>query len=186
MLILSVWTNFYVIAGSSAGALTGLTFVVISFIVRRQTTRERRGLNTFTTPIVFHFTFVLLVAATFSAPWTALGPVALLLGLGSLGGLAYACIVIWRLGHLSSYRSEWDDWLWYGVLPVSAYAALLLAASLLPGAAPHALFLVAAALLLLLAVGIRDAWDVVTYLAFMPISHLDGDSQPGTSGSEQV
>jgi hypothetical protein len=186
MVPLSAWANFYVIAGSSAGALTGLTFVVISFIVGRQTGSERRGLNAFSTPIVVHFTVVLLLAALLSAPWTVLSPVAFLLGLGSLGGLVYACIVVWRLGHVVSYQPEWDDWLWYGVLPVLAYTALLLSALLLQWATTPLLFVVAAALLLLLAVGIRDAWDVVTYLAFMPISHPDSGSEDETSGSEQV
>jgi hypothetical protein len=129
---------------------------------------------------------VLLFAALLSAPWTALFPIALLLGLGSLGGLVYACIVVWRMGHIVSYQSEWDDWLWYGVLPVLAYTALLLSALLLERATTQVLFVVAAALLLLLAVGIRDAWDVVTYLAFMPLSHQDSGSEHETSGSEQV
>jgi hypothetical protein len=169
MMPLTAWTNFYVIAGSSAGALTGLTFVVISLIVGRQTGNERRGLNAFTTPIVVQFTIVLLVAALLSAPWKALGPVALLLALGSLGALGYACLVVWRLGHVVSYLPEWDDWLWYGALPFVAYAGLLLAALLLPGHTTQALFGVAAVQVLLLAVGIRNAWDVVTYLAFRPL-----------------
>lgn len=33
---LSAWTNFYVIIGSSAGALTGLTFVVVTLMPRRR------------------------------------------------------------------------------------------------------------------------------------------------------
>ena len=34
--ILTPWSNFYVIAGSSAGALTGLMFVVITLIADRR------------------------------------------------------------------------------------------------------------------------------------------------------
>ena len=186
MMPLTAWTNFYVIAGSSAGALTGLTFVVISFIVGRQTGSERRGLNAFTTPIVAHFTVVLLVAALLSAPWTALGPVVLLLSLGSLAGLAYACIVVWRMGRVVSYQPEWDDWLWYGVLPLLAYTLLLLSALLLLGHTSQSLFGVGAALLLLLAVGIRNAWDVVTYLAFRPTMDAGDDSDEQTSGAESA
>ena len=37
--LLAGWANFYVIVGSSAGALTGLTFVVIALI--RDTRRVR-------------------------------------------------------------------------------------------------------------------------------------------------
>ena len=184
MVPLTAWTNFYVIVGSSAGALTGLTFVVISFIVGRQTGSERGGLNAFTTPIVVHFTVVLLVAALLSAPWTGLGPVALLLSLGSLGALGYACIVVWRLGHVLSYQPEWDDWLWYAALPLLAYTLLLLSALLLLVHTTQSLFGVAAALLLLLAVGIRDAWDVVTYLAFRPVTQANNDTDEQPSGAE--
>jgi hypothetical protein len=88
MLPFASWTNFYVIVGSSAGALTGLTFVVITLIAGRHSEDARLVMNAFTTPIVVHFSTVLLVAALLSAPWTALALVAVLLGLGSLLGWA--------------------------------------------------------------------------------------------------
>jgi hypothetical protein len=63
------------------------------------------------------------------------------------------------------YQPEWDDWLWYAVLPAVGYAAFLVSAILLPSLPTPVLFVTATAMVLLLAVGIRDAWDVVTYLA---------------------
>src|SRR5690348_16925865 len=51
------------------------------------------GLGTYSTPTVVHFAAVLLSCATLSAPWPTLAPVALLLGLGGLGGTAYVAIV---------------------------------------------------------------------------------------------
>jgi hypothetical protein len=109
MLPLSLWSNFYVIAGSSAGALTGLMFVVITLVVGRRHEIELRGLNTFTTPIVVQFTLVLLVSALLSVSWKSLALPAVLLGLASLGGLGYAALVVWRLHHLLTYQPEWDD-----------------------------------------------------------------------------
>jgi hypothetical protein len=181
---LASWSNFYVIMGSSAGALTGLTFVVISLIGGRQIPVARRGLNAFMTPIVVHFSSVLLLAALLAAPWTALAPVALLLGLGSLGGLWYAGLVVWRIRQVTAYEPEWDDWLWYGVLPVVAYAALLVSALLLPSQATSALFIIAAGLVLLVALGIRDAWDVVTYTAFRQHSQPNTEAGGGLDLSE--
>ena len=186
MLPLATWSNFYVIVGSSAGALTGLTFVVISLFGGRRLENPSRGLNAYTTPIVVHFGAVLVIAAILSAPWMTLVPVALLLGLGSLAGLVYAAVVVWRIAHTVSYLPEWDDWLWYGVLPVVAYAAILVSAILLLNHANSALFGIAAGLVLLLAIGIRNAWDVVTYLAFQQLSPPQTEPGPQAPDAERA
>jgi hypothetical protein len=186
MVPLTTWTNFYVIVGSSSGALTGLTFVVITLLAGRQMEEVRLGMNAFTTPIVVHFSAVLLVAALLSAPWMALGPVALLLGLGSVGGVGYLALVVRRLRQMNSYQPEWDDWLWYVVLPAVAYTALLISAILLPVHPTQVLFVIATALVLLLALGIRDAWDVVTYIAMTNLASPDTRPEqqaPGTPGA---
>lgn len=175
MLAIATWENFYVIVGSSAGALTGLTFVVISLIAGRRVHDARLGLNAFTTPIIVNFSAVLLMTALLSAPWPTLLPLVLLLAVGSLGGLFYAAIVIWRLLHVRNYEPEWDDWMWFGLLPPVAYTGLLASAVLLSIHASFALFVTAGGLVLLLAVGLRDAWDVVTFLAFQQ------DSPPETA-----
>lgn len=183
MVPLTSWTNFYVIVGSSSGALTGLTFVVITLLAgRRQMEEIRLGMNAFTTPIVVHFSAVLLVAALLSAPWAALGPVALLLGLGSVGGVGYVALVVRRLRRMRSYQLEWDDWLWYAVLPAVGYATLLVSAILLPGHPTPVLFVAATAMVLLLAVGIRNAWDVVTYIAILQIAPPDTEPEQQAPG----
>ncbi len=183
MLPLATWSNFYVIVGSSAGALTGLTFVVISLFGGRQMENPRRGLNAYTTPIVVHFGAVLVITAILSAPWMALVPVALLLGVGSLAGLVYTAVVVWRIAHTVSYLPEWDDWLWYSALPVAAYTVLFLSAILLLSHPTPALFGIGAVLVLLLAVGIRDAWDIVTYVAIQQFTEppAEPDHQPGST-----
>ena len=94
------WESFYVIVGSSAGALTGLQFVVIR-----------------------------------------------------------------RARSQTDYTPVFEDWLWHGGLPIAAYTACLAAAVILPRNADTGLFVVAATALLLLFVGIHNAWDAVTHLA---------------------
>lgn len=162
---LTAWENFYVIVGSSAGALTGLTFVVITLIAGVRSRSPGMGIATFTTPTVVHFGAVLFIAAILSAPWSALAPAALMLSLCGLGGAAYAAIVVRRLRRQDSYAPVREDWLWYGVLPLIAYAALVVAAILLPGNPTQALFAIGAEAVLLLFVGIHNAWDTVTYIA---------------------
>jgi lipid-binding SYLF domain-containing protein len=50
--LLGRWESFYVIVGSSAGALTGLQFVVIALIAENQAARSMREIRAFGTPTV--------------------------------------------------------------------------------------------------------------------------------------
>jgi hypothetical protein len=167
MTALDGWENFYVIVGSSAGALIGLQFVVITLIAD---TPIGRGLaqasGAFATPSVVHFGVVLLLSAIASAPWNGLGIVSFLWGLVGLCGVVYAAIVVRRMRRQTAYQPVFEDWLFHILLPFAAYAMLATAAYVAHSNARPALFLVAAAALLLLFVGIHNAWDAVTYHVF--------------------
>ncbi len=166
MSFLSTWQNFYVIIGSAAATLTGLLFVVITLIarVRVRASSPSGGIATFSTPNVMHFCAALLVAAILSAPWQALWNAGLLLGLSGLWGATYVIIVLRRARRQTVYQPVLEDWLWHTVLPLVSYTALLVAAILLPGHPAPALFVIAAATVLLLFIGIHNAWDNVTYI----------------------
>ncbi len=165
---LAEWGSFYVIVGSSAGALIGLQFVVITLISGRPLARgEEQASEAFTTPSVVNFGAVLLLSALVSAPWHGVGAVALLWGLMGLCGVAYTVVVARRMRRQTIYRPVFEDWLFYVLLPLAAYAVLAGSAF---AARPHArpaLFVVAAAALLLLFIGIHNAWDTVTHLVFV-------------------
>jgi hypothetical protein len=166
---LAAWQNFYVIVGTAAATLTGLLFIVITLIaqLRVQASSPSSGIAVFSTPNVFHFGAALLVAALLSAPWSALWNACLLLGLAGLVGATYLISVLWLARHrLADYQPVLSDWLWHTVLPLVSYTALVVAAILLPSHPAPALFVIAAATLLLLFIGTHNAWDVVTYTAF--------------------
>ena len=165
---LVAWQNFYVITGSAAATLTGLMFVVVTLIagVRVRVSSPSSGIAVFSTPNVFHFGAALLVAAILSAPWQALWQAGLLLGLSGLGGMIYVVIVLRRARRQTDYQPVLEDWLWHTVFPLVSYTALLVAAMLLPGHPAPALFVIAAATVLLLFIGIHNAWDNVIYIAF--------------------
>ncbi len=155
---LAAWQNFYVIIGAAAATLMGLLFVVITLVsgALGRVSSPLSGLRVFNTPNVVHFGAALLIAALLSAPWPALWPAGLLVGLTGLGGVIYVFIVLWEVRHrLANYQLVLSDWLWYTLLPLLAYTALLVVGILLP---------IAAALLLLVIMGIRNAWDLVTYM----------------------
>ena len=166
---LAIWQNFYVIIGTAAATLTGLMFVVITLIAqaRVQVSSPGSGIAVFSTPNVFHFGAALLVAAILSAPWQALWPAGLLLGLVGLVGVTYILTVLWLARHrLGEYQPVLSDWLWYTVLPLISYTALVVAALVLPSQPAPAMLVIASATMLLLFIGIHNAWDVVIYMAF--------------------
>jgi hypothetical protein len=87
--LLSAWSNFYVITGSSAAALTGLMFVVITLGAGGRSQTSHEGIATFSTPTVVHFGAALLISALLSVPWHSLAHAAVVLGAAGLYGVAY-------------------------------------------------------------------------------------------------
>ncbi len=175
VLPLSGWENFYVIVGSSAAALTGLTFIVITISSERSDSRDSRdsaarrvaGLRAFISPTVVHFTGSLWISAVLNVPGHTALSLSLCLAAGGLAGLAYCGRTLYwvvRTFTDSQYTPFLEDWIWNAALPVLAYAGMLGCAwGLLTHPAPS-LYVVSAIALLLLFIGIHNAWDVVAWL----------------------
>ena len=163
MTALTGWENFYVIVGSSAGALIGLQFVVITLISERPALRLAEASAAFATPSVVHFGVVLLLSAFMNVPWNAIGIVGILFGLLGLTGGVYTVIVARRMRIQTSYRPVIEDWLFHILLPLLAYAVLVVSAIEVSVHTSEVLFGVGSTALLLLFVGIHNAWDAVTY-----------------------
>src|SRR5205085_12616268 len=162
---LNGWANFYVIVGSSAGALIGLQFVVLTLIAGRPVARgEAQAGEAFSTPSVVHFGVVLLLSAVVSAPWQGIGTVAVLWGLVGLSGIVYTVVVARRMRVQTAYRPVFEDWLFHVLLPFAAYAMLTGSSFAARPYTRPALFAVGTAALLLLFAGIHNAWDTVTHL----------------------
>jgi len=160
----SSWQSFYTMLGSSAAALIGLQFVVMALIGNMRRSATMATIDAFGTPTLAHLGSALLVSAIMSAPWPSLVPVAVaLLGCG-LGGLGYAVLVIHRVRRQTGYEADWEDWLWYAVVPFSLYVALAAGGLMLPTANHVAPFGVGGAALGLLLLGIRNSWDSITYV----------------------
>ena len=160
---LTEWESFYVIVGSSAGALIGLQFVVLTLIAERPPLRAAEAGAAFATPTIVHFGVVLLLSAIISIPWHELGIVSIVWSLVGLYGIIYTVIVARRLRVQTSYEPVFEDWLFHILLPFVAYTTLSVSAGAGRVHAHPALFLVAAAALLLLFIGIHNAWDAVIY-----------------------
>jgi len=142
--LLADWANFYVITGSAAAGLTGLTFVVIALASEAQRA-STGGLRAFVTPTIVHFGAVLALGAFLSMPHLSAMNLSIGFGTGGAAGLIYLAITAMRMIEVSkSYVPVLEDWLGHTILPALAYA-------------------VAAASLLLLFVGIHNCWDTAVW-----------------------
>lgn len=163
--LLTRWESFYVIVGSSAAALTGLQFVVIVLAAELDALAGDQAASAFGTPTVVHFCAALLLSAILSAPWVALSNTAVVLGVCGVAGVVYAMMAVRAMRRQTGYQPVLEDWIWHGALPFVAYVSLLATAILLPGHPAASLFGIGAVTLLLLFIGIHNAWDSVTYIA---------------------
>ena len=163
--ILKSWESYYVIVGTSAAALTGLQFVVLTLITEAGLMRGTEDtLAAFGSPNVVHFCAALLVSALLSAPWPGLGAPAVALGLTGAFGLAYSVAVLGRARRQRDYKPVLEDWTWHAALPMLAYAALVSAGIQLRSAPELALQFAGGSTLLLVFIGIHNSWDTVTYV----------------------
>jgi len=161
---LAGWETFYVIVGSSAAALTGLQFVVITLIADSDKPRSPGTIAAFGTPTVVHFCAALVIAAILTAPWQTLTNVAAAVGVTGAAGLVYSLAVVRRARRQTGYEPVLEDWLFHAVFPIAAYSTIVIATALLRAAPERSLFAVGGAVLALVLIGIHNAWDTVTYV----------------------
>ncbi len=163
--LLAGWDNFYVIVGSAAGGLTGLTFVVIA-LVRDAGAVRMWGLRTYVTPTIVHFGGVLALAAYLSMPHQNRPALSIGLLLCGAAGSAYSLYTGFNLARRAGadYQPVLEDWLFNVILPTLCYAALAVLGVLVWRHTEGALFGVAAVCLVMLFVGIRNAWDIAVWM----------------------
>ena len=164
---LNAWDNFYVIVGSAAGALIGLQFVVMTLIAERPTAVSGDAAAAFGTPTIVHFSCCLLIAALINVPWPDMATGADAGGAVGLMGLVYMILTVRRMHRQEAYALDWEDRIFHVVLPFIAYGLLMLSSVAAIAHARAALFGVGVTTLLLLFIGIHNAWDSVAYQVFV-------------------
>lgn len=165
--VFPAWSNFYMIIGTSAASLTGLMFVVITLVTggRVNIQEPAEGFAAFSTPTIVHFCAAFFISGVMTAPWWSTLPPEVLIGLTGLLGILYVARASASARRMRAYELLFEDWTWYIIVPFVVYVAVLATMLLLLWRTPAALFVLAGATMLLILMGIRNAWDVVTYLA---------------------
>lgn len=162
---LTEWESFYVIVGSSAAGLTGLTFVVIALAAdaRRVNTT---GLSAFLTPTVVHFGSVLALSAFLSMPHPGFMSLSIGWGAGAVAGLIYVGNIVSRMRrNAGDYIPVREDWLWHVILPTLVYVFLLAMAFTVWRHPEQSLYGVGLLSVLVLFIGIHNAWDIAVYIS---------------------
>lgn len=163
--ILAPWANFYLMIGPAAAGLTGLMFVVVTLITNTERVqRSPDGIGTFSTPTVFHFAGVLVIAAVMLAPWRVISHPAIVFTVSGLIGMTYVSWLVVRTIRLDDYRADLEDWAWYNLVPLLGYTLIFAGGLLLFWSNGTGMFLLGAAAVAFILAGIHNAWDIVTYL----------------------
>src|SRR3954471_23019232 len=105
---ISGWDNFYVIVGSSAAALTGLQFVVVTLIAQSRRRATSQEISAFGSPTVVHFCSALFISAALSAPWRSLLAASISMAACGAAGLTYTTIVGRRARRQTGYKPVFE------------------------------------------------------------------------------
>jgi len=160
---LTAWEAFYLIVGTAAGALTGLQFVVMALVSESGQARKD-SLSAFGSPTVVHFCAALLASAILTAPWDSMHHAGVAVCGCGLLGLIYSVVVLRRTVRQSGYRPVAEDWIWHVILPTLSYGTLMAAGLTLERAPYASLLFIGGGALMLVFIGIHNAWDTVMYI----------------------
>ncbi len=159
------WHDFYALTGSASATLVGLMFVAASVGTGVFTSDRQVGLRTFLSPTVVAFSVVLGTSLVALSPLADGRAAALLLSGTGLLGMLYSWRVWRRMVQGGIVASiDLEDRVWYATVPAAAHALLAVAGGTLLARPDTGGTLVAGSIALLLIGGIRNAWDMTTWV----------------------
>jgi hypothetical protein len=158
------WHDFYLLVGTASATLVGLMFVAASIGSSVFSEKNRGALQAFFSPTVVNFATVLFVCIAVMIPsqtWLSLG---LLLAGGGVAGLSYAGRVWVQMFVRRRFHVDMVDRMFYATVPLVGYLLVLAAGILLLLRLRWSAEVTAAALAVLLLAGVRNAWDMTTWI----------------------
>ncbi len=166
MLTFSHWQNFYLLVGTASATLIGLLFVAISLGSSIPVPQAIAYIRTFVTPIFLVYAQVVFVSCLALMPIDNVWLLSCLLIVLGVLDLFFTGKIMWRIRvvHRGDADIEHGYWLWYLLLP--GLVSLLFIASALglffdePLTVPG----IAVVVLLSLALGLRNTWNLLLWL----------------------
>lgn len=164
------WGDFFLMAGSAAAVLIGLIFVVMTLMQDRSRSSVLEGSKLYMGPVVLHMSFVLVISGTALVPAITPDAFTVVACAVAVWGLVRGAMVTMGIRRLafSDDAPHWTDMWFYGAIPTALYVALAVAALAIAGGRAWAGDAFAAVIVGLLLLGIRNEWDLVTWLAPRP------------------
>ena len=163
------WHDFYTLTGAASATLVGLMFVAASVGTEVFTQERQVGLRTFLSPTVVAFSAVFATSIVGVLPPSPLWvPSLLLLAIG-LFGVGYSWVVWQRMvaGGIAT-KIDLEDRAFYALAPAAGYAVVASGGGVIPGGSDVGCILMAIGACLLLLAGIRNAWDMTTWIVLRP------------------
>jgi hypothetical protein len=158
------WQSFYQMTGEVAATLVGLLFIVVTLTSGRVTPTTMRGMKLFTTPTVLHLVSVIVISALALVPDGEGGSRAAVMSGWAVLAAGYMVTLAVQIHRIPDPADGSDTW-WYGMAPAATYLALAVATASAWLQLPHAPYFIALCLIVLLLVTVRNAWDLITWLA---------------------
>ena len=161
------WENYFMLLGAAAGGLIGLLFVVVTLTAGLERSRALRASEIYLTPTLVHFAVTLVSSAVAVAPRVNPRVAAVILAVAALAGLANAvrtCLGIYEFSK-GDNPPHWSDIWCYGGAPGAIYVGLIGTSAAAWMGWPLAVGAGAALLMILMLVAIRNAWDLITWMA---------------------
>jgi hypothetical protein len=161
---LAQWRDFYTLLGAASATLVGLLFVAASVGGSAFSSSRRAASRVFLSASVVHFSSLLAASLIVMVPglgWRSFG--VMIVGCGAVGlgyyGLTWRDMVKDGLAR----RIDWDDQVWYAVMPVIGYLCEAAAGVTLMARWHLSCDALAASLGLLLIIGLHNAWDITLW-----------------------
>jgi hypothetical protein len=161
---LAPWHDFFILVGTASATLIGLLFVAASLGSGIFSLDRRYAARMFLSSSVVHFSCVLAACLIAVAPirsWPVFGALACADG---VFGLTYGIIACRdSVRHGLPANMDRDDLALYMAVPLLGYFILAASGAMFLSDMNSATFILVAAVGLLLAVGIRNAWDITIW-----------------------
>jgi hypothetical protein len=156
------WHEFYLLVGTAAAAMVALLFVAASIGAGILSAERTMATRLYISPVVVHFTNVLFACAIGLVPSHSNLSFGFLIGLAAAVGTIYSGFL--AISVLKDRAVDLTDRLAYGLAPVVGYAVACAAAVMIVLGSYRGPDVLAAAILLLMIVNIRNAWDLALFM----------------------